>query len=787
MKIIKRDGTSEEVKFDKVLKRVKDQARGLKGIDAADIAKKVINQLKDGISSSEIDTLLADSSAVLADKHPNFETLAARIAISAHHKETLGFYETMKKLIKSKYSGDVLMGEEFERLVKSYGKELEEYIDYNRDYNIKYFGFKILENSYLLKIDGKPVERPQDMYMRVALEIGRDDLDRVKATYDLMSAKKYTHATPTLYNSGLKNNQLSSCFLLNIQGDSIEGIYDTLKECAMTSKLAGGIGLAIHDIRAKGSKIKGTNGTSNGIVPMLKVFNETANYVDQGGGKRKGSFAIYLEPWHADIEAFVDLKLPTGSDELRARDLFTAIFANDLFMKRVEEDADWTLFCPSDVRDLSELYDGKEKKAFTEAYEKYEAQGLGKKVIKAKDLWTKIIESQADTGVPYVVFKDACNDKCNQKHSGMVHSSNLCVEITEVTSEDESSVCNLASVNLSQYVKKNTKGEVYFDHKSFGENVELIVENLNTVIDINRYPVEKMKRSNNRHRPIGLGWQGLADVFIKFKIPYGSERALHLDREIAETMYYHALRSSCRLAKKDGHYETFPGSPASKGILQFDMWDEKPSDRFDWKALKEDIKSHGLRNSLLIALMPTASTASIFGSSASFEPIPFIIGKREVLAGEFLVVNDALVEILEELKLWNDDMRDEIVANRGSIQGIESIPQEVKDIFKTSFEYKQKTLIDHARARAPFVCQSMSMNLFWSDISFSKLHSALMYAWKQGLKTGSYYMRSKAKMEARMVTVKKKNSDVKTEESQQNTPEVAVCSLDNPDCDVCGA
>jgi len=781
MKIIKRDGTQEEVKFDKVLKRVSAQSKGLK-LDPAYIAQKVVGQLRDGISSSEVDKLLSESSAVLTDKHPDYSTLAARIAITTLHKETEDFYQTMKKLSKAK--DDVSMGKDFMKLVKEHGKDLEEYIDYQRDFLIDYFGFEVLSKSYLLKIDGKITERPQHLYMRVALEIGGQDLERVKQTYDLLSKQYYTHATPTLFNSGLEYNQLSSCFLVAAEDDSIKGIFNTLSECADISKMAGGIGLHIHNVRATGSKIRGTNGTSNGIIPMLKVFNETARYVDQGGGKRKGSFAIYLEPWHLDIEDFLDLKKPTGNDERRARDLFLAMYVPNLFMERVQSDGDWTLFCPSDVKDLPDLYDDGDQKNFTKAYIEYEKKGVGQKTMKAKDLLKKIIEAQVESGVPYVVYKDHVNAKCNQKNLGTIKSSNLCVEITEYSDANETAVCNLASLSLPKFLKDKKDGTTSFDYKRFGEVVEMAIENLNLVIDRNYYPTAKAKFSNMKHRPLGLGWQGLADVFLRMKMSFGTPEALALDRKIAEHTYYHALRASNRIAQRDGAYESFEGSPASKGLLQYDLWSESASLDLDWEGLKKDIKKHGLRNSLLVAMMPTASTASIFGNEASFEPIPFVIGKREVLAGEFFVVNRHLIKELEELDLWNDQMRDKILQGGGSVQNIEEIPKEMRDRYRISREYSQRVLIDHAAIRAPFVCQSQSMNLFWdSDISFSKLYSALMHGWKKGLKTGSYYMRSRSKMEARLVTVKKVK-DVKKVE-----PELTgVCAIDSPeDCEACGS
>lgn len=783
MEIVKRDGSRDTVKFDKILRRVQKLKKGL-NVEPVYVSQKVVAGLYENMTTVEIDSLLAETSAVLTSEHPDYSILAARIAVSSLHKQTVGFYDTMKILFKAN-----TLSEDFIELVRHHGRTLDDIIDDSRDFQFDYFGFKTLEKSYLLKVNNAIVERPQHIYMRVALALGQKDLDRVKEIYNDMSLKYATHATPTLFNAGLKKQQLSSCFLVAMEEDSIPGIYRTLGDVAVISQHAGGVGLHASNIRAKGSLISGTNGVSNGLRPMLRVFNETARYVDQGGGKRKGSFAIYMELWHADIEDFLELKLAQGKDENRTRDLYLALWVSDLFMERLLADEDWSLFCPTDTPDLQELYDDRSKneKAFSEAYLKYEKMGLAKKTLKASKLLEKIMDSMAESGTPYIVFKDAANSFSNQKNLGTIKSSNLCAEIIEYSDDKETAVCNLASVALPSFVKGGKKP--YFDFKHFGEVVERFIKNLNQVIDINYYPTEKTKRSNLRHRPVGLGWQGLADTLIKMRLPFESEEALKLNREISEYMYYHSVKSSMELAKVDGAYKSFKGSPASKGQLQFDLQGVQPITDLPWDQLREDVKQHGLRNSLLIALMPTASTSSIFGNEECFQPITFNIGKRSVLAGEFIIVNKHLVEELESLGLWNKEMKDKIIENNGSIQTIEEIPLETRELFKTAFEVKQSSIIKMAAERNPFVCQSQSMNLFWKEPSFGKYTTALVKAWKSGLKTGSYYMHTEEKMGAKKVTLNKEITDEALNKTQEELQEQAqMCSIEDPDsCVMCGS
>jgi ribonucleoside-diphosphate reductase alpha chain len=667
---------------------------------------------------------------------------------------------------------------------------LDSSIIYDRDFSYDYFGFKTLEKSYLLRIDGKVAERPQQMLMRVAVGIHMDDMEAALETYNLLSEKWFTHATPTLFNAGTPKPQLSSCFLLTMQNDSIDGIYDTLKQCAKISQSAGGIGLSIHNVRATGSYIKGTNGTSNGIIPMLKVFNDTARYVDQGGGKRKGAFAIYLEPWHADIFEFLDLKKNHGKEELRARDLFYALWIPDLFMKRVEENSTWSLMCPNECPGLADCYGDD----FEKLYEKYEREGRARKTIKAQELWFEILESQTETGTPYVLFKDHANRKSNQKNLGTIKSSNLCTEIMEYTSNDEVAVCNLASIALPKFVVDGK-----FDHKQLLEVTKVATKNLNKIIDINYYPVPQARNSNMRHRPIGLGVQGLADAFIMLRMPFESDEAQGLNRDIFETIYFGALTASMELAKKYGPYETFKGSPISKGIFQFDMWGVEPkSGRWDWNGLRKEIKQHGVRNSLLLAPMPTASTSQILGNNECFEPYTSNIYTRRVLSGEFTVVNKHLLKDLIRLNLWNEGMKNKVIKSNGSIQNIPEIPQHIKDLYKTVWEIKQKTIIDMAADRGAFICQSQSLNIHIQDPNFGKLTSMHFYAWKKGLKTGMYYLRTKAAADAVKFTVVEKQAEVALQPvlisqddmvrvKDQNASDMS-CSLDNPEgCEACGS
>lgn len=774
MFVIKRNGKKEEVKLDKVTNRVRVLSKGLK-VEPFLVAQKVIGGLYDGVSTKEIDKLLAETAAVLTSEHPDYSKLAGRIATSSLHKETKGFFDTMKLLYKE---GNV--SEKLISIVKENRVKIEKAIDDERDFDLDYFGFKTLEKSYLLRHKGKVAERPQHMFMRVALGICEDknNLKDAIELYDLMSNGYYTHATPTLFNAGTKRPQMSSCFLINMESDSIEGIFNTLKECALISKNAGGIGLSISKIRGSGTQIKGTNGTSNGLVPMLKVFNSTAVYVDQGGGKRKGSISTYLEPWHSDIEAFLDLKKNIGKEELRARDLFLALWIPDLFMQRVEEDGIWSLMCPHECPGLDEVFDSKESKKFTELYTKYESDGKYRKQIKARDLMIKIIESQIETGVPYIGYKDAANAKSNQKNLGVIKSSNLCIEVIEYSSPEETAVCNLASICLPKYVKME-KGKLYFDFDLLGKVVEIATENLNKVINLNYYPTEKTAKSNFRHRPIGIGVQGLADVFFKMSLPYDSPEARKLNIQIFETIYYHALLRSCQMAKRDGRYDTFDDSPASKGILQFDMWGVTPSDRYDWKKLKEDIKENGLRNSLLVALMPTASSSQIYGNTESFEMLTSNLYKRSVLSGEFIVINKYLVSDLEKLGLWKESIRNKILEDNGSVQNLD-IPQNIKDIYKTVWETSQKAIIDMAADRGPYICQSQSMNLYLPKPNFSAINSMHFYAWKKGVKTGMYYLRTKPAIDAVKVTTTNTNDTI--------VDKSIACSLDNPEnCQACGS
>ena len=783
--VIKRDGRKEAVKFDKVTARIQKLCYGLDPVhvDAVHVAMKVIQGIYPGVSTTELDNLAAETAASLTTKHPDYALLASRIAISNLHKTTKkSFSETIKDLYfyidpATNQPAPLIADDVFE-IIKDNAELLDSSIIYDRDFGYDYFGFKTLEKSYLLKLNNKVVERPQHMLMRVAVGIHKDDIENAIKTYDLMSERWFTHATPTLFNSGTPKPQMSSCFLLTMKEDSIEGIYDTLKSCAQISQSAGGIGLAIHDIRATGSYIKGTNGTSNGIVPMLRVFNDTARYVDQGGGKRKGSFAMYIEPWHADVFDFLDLKKNHGKEEQRARDLFYALWIPDLFMKRVKENGDWTLMCPHECPGLSDTHSAE----FEALYTKYEKEGKGRKTIKAQDLWFKVLESQIETGTPYMLYKDAANAKSNQQNLGTIKSSNLCTEIIEYTAPDEVAVCNLASIALPKYVLENGT----FDHDKLFEVTYQATLNLNKIIDENYYPVEEAKNSNLRHRPIGLGVQGLADAFIMMGLPFESEEARALNREVFETIYYASMTASKDLSKVNGPYETFEGSPVSKGVFQFDMWGVTPSSRWEWDVLKEEVKTHGVRNSLLLAPMPTASTAQILGNNECFEPYTSNIYTRRVLSGEFIIVNKHLLKDLVREGLWNKDMRQKIVAANGSIQNINEIPQRLKALYKTAWEISQKAIIDQAADRGAYICQSQSLNIFMENANFGKLTSMHFYGWEKGLKTGMYYLRTKAATDAIKFTIDKSVVDETAAQAIEDQQAAIACSLDNPEgCEMC--
>ncbi|MCX2718699.1 ribonucleoside-diphosphate reductase subunit alpha [Lentiprolixibacter aurantiacus] len=748
MFVVKRDGRKEPVMFDKITARVRKLCYGLNGlVDPVKVAMRVIEGLYDGVTTSELDNLAAEIAATLTTAHPDYAKLAARISVSNLHKNTKkSFSETMKDLYEyvNPRTGKKapLLSDEVYKVVMDNAETLDSTIIYNRDFGYDYFGFKTLERSYLLKLNGKIAERPQHMLMRVAVGIHLNDLDAAVETYELMSKKYFTHATPTLFNSGTPKPQMSSCFLLAMRDDSIDGIYDTLKQTAKISQSAGGIGLSIHNIRATGSYIAGTNGTSNGIVPMLRVYNDTARYVDQGGGKRKGSFAIYVEPWHADIFDFLELKKNHGKEEMRARDLFYAMWIPDLFMKRVEADGEWTLMCPNECPGLFSTH----SEEFEKLYTQYEAEGKGRKTIKARDLWEKILESQIETGTPYMLYKDAANRKSNQQNLGTIRSSNLCTEILEYTSKDEIAVCNLASIALPMFVKN---GE--FDHRELFKVTKRVTKNLNRVIDRNYYPVKEAENSNMRHRPIGLGVQGLADTFIQLRLPFTSDEAKQLNQEIFETLYFAAVTASMELAKDEGPYSTFKGSPIADGKFQHNLWgikDEELSGRWDWGKLRNNVKKHGVRNSLLVAPMPTASTSQILGNNECFEPYTSNIYTRRVLSGEFIVVNKHLLEDLVKLGLWNENMKQELMRANGSIQHIDVIPEDIRELYKTVWELSMKDIIDMSRQRGYFIDQSQSLNLFMENANYAKLTSMHFYAWKSGLKTGMYYLRTKAAVDA---------------------------------------
>ena len=836
--VFKRDGTKQAVSFDKILTRIKKMSYDDLNINFTTLTVKIIDRLYDGIHTSEIDELTAQQCASLSTTHPDYAILASRILISNHQKNTTDSFTTVINNlynytdIHDKHSP--LISEQLYKLVNQHSNTIQSWFDWERDFLLDYFGFKTLERAYLMKINGVIVERPQHMWMRVSLGIHGEDLKKAKHTYDLMSNKFFTHATPTLFNAGTPRPQLSSCYLQAMESDSIDGIYNTLKDCSMISKWAGGIGLHIHNIRCQGSHIRGTNGTSNGIVPMLRVFNETARYVDQGGGRRNGSFAIYLEPWHGDIESFLEMKKNHGDENERARDLFYALWIPDLFMERVRDDKEWTLMCPDKCPKLSDLY-GDEFKVL---YESYEKQNKGIKIVKAREIWFKILDSQMETGVPYMLYKDACNKKSNQKNLGTIKSSNLCTEIIEYSNENETAVCNLASIALAMYVKKQLpqgQWEVYgksncgfctktkkllnecditfeftcldayipqveffekhniedrkfpqifhngkriggysnlkklteisYDYNKLHEVTKIVTENLNKVIDVNFYPTTKTRTSNMLHRPIGIGVQGLADTFAIMNIPFHSEKAKEINRNIFETIYHGALEKSMEIAMVDGPYNSFNGSPASKGILQFDMWNVNPTGRYDWDDLKKDIMKNGIRNSLLLAPMPTASTSQILGFNECFEPFTSNIYVRRTIAGEFVVVNKYLMAELIELKMWTDATKNAIIRDNGSIQNIEGISDELKEKYKIVWEIPMKHILDMAADRGAFICQSQSTNLWMKDPTRNKLTSMHFYAWKKQLKTGLYYLRTKAKAAPQQFTIEPtKQENVEEEE-----------------------
>ena len=794
MFVLKRDGRKEAIKFDKITARIQKLCYGFSElVDPTAVAMKVIEGIYEGVTTSELDNLAAEVSASMTTRHPDYALLASRISVSNLHKDTKkSFSETMKDLydyVNPKTGKKApLIADDVIKIIKKNAELLDSTIIYDRDFGYDYFGYKTLERSYLLRLNGKIAERPQHMLMRVAIGIHKEDIQSAIETYELMSQKYFTHATPTLFNAGTPKPQMSSCFLLTMKDDSIDGIYDTLKQCAKISQSAGGIGLSIHNVRATGSYIRGTNGTSNGIVPMLRVFNDTARYVDQGGGKRKGSFAIYLEPWHADVFDFLDLRKNHGKEEMRARDLFFALWTPDLFMQRVKEDGEWTLMCPNECPGLADTY-GKD---FEKLYKKYEKAGKGRKTIRARELWEKVVESQVETGTPYILYKDACNEKSNQKNLGTIRSSNLCTEIIEYTAPDEVAVCNLASIALPMYINEETNT---FDHEKLYNITRVITKNLNKVIDRNYYPVAEAKNSNMRHRPVGLGVQGLADTFIKLRLPFDSDEAKALNEEIFETIYFAALTSSMETAKEEGAYQTYEGSPISQGLFQHNLWgkkDEELSGRWAWGELRNQIKENGVRNSLLLAPMPTASTSQILGNNECFEPYTSNIYTRRVLSGEFVVVNKHLLLDLVKLGLWNDEMKNEIIKANGSIQGIDSIPENIKAIYKTVWEIKMKDIIDMSADRGHFIDQSQSLNLFIDQPNMGKITSMHFYAWEKGLKTGMYYLRTKAATQAIQFTVQKQAKSqlepVVAGKEEYTAEEAIACSIDNPDdCIACGS
>ena len=782
MLVTTRSGKKEPVQFDKITHRISQLTYNLdsKYVDAVQVAKRTINGLFDGITTDELDNLSAEVSAYMTSVHPDYARLAGRIAVANLHRSTSdSFMETFETLYnyQNEFTGEKqpLISKEIFDFATEHKDRISAEIAYSRDFEFDYFGFKTLEKSYLLKVNGKIVERPQHLFMRVALGVQIGNIEEAIKTYHLVSEGFFTHASPTLFNAGTNKPQMSSCFLVASKDDSIEGIYETLKQCALISQSAGGIGLSIHNIRAKGSFIRGTNGTSNGIVPMLRVFNDTARYVDQGGGKRKGAFAIYLEPWHADIEDFIELRKNHGKEELRARDLFYALWINDLFMQRVEADADWTLMCPNKSPGLADVH-GKE---FAALYEKYEKEGRGLRVVKARDLWFKVISSQIETGMPFMLYKDAANEKSNQKNLGTIKSSNLCTEIMQYTSEKEIAVCNLASIALPMFVSEGK-----FDHKKLYDVTYQVTRNLNRVIDLNYYPVEEARYSNMKNRPIGLGVQGLADTFFKMRMSFDSAQARELNKQIFETIYFAALSASADLAKEHSHYESYEGSPISQGILQHDMWGVTPSNRWDWTTLRAKIKTYGVRNSLLMAPMPTASTSQILGNNECIEPVTSNIYTRRVLSGEFAMVNKHLVKDLIQLGLWNEEMKDRIIAHNGSVQYIPEIPADLKELYRTVWEIKQKSILEMAADRGAYIDQSQSLNIHMEDTNFGKLSSLHFAAWKLGLKTGMYYLRTRPAVDAIKFTIKEPTKTAAPVDQQA----AMVCSLDNPeDCVSCGS
>ena len=777
MFVIKRNGKKEAVHFDKITARIHKLIYGLSisEKDVIEIAKKVIQGIYDNVTTTELDNLAAETAAAQTTIHPDFSVLAARIAVSNLHKNTLKSFSKTAQLLYE-YTDPItqthapLISEEIYKIIRKNADELDSSVIYDRDYNFDYFGFKTLERSYLIRTNGKVTERPQHLFMRVALGIHKEDIQAAIETYNLMSEKWFIHATPTLFNAGTPKPQMSSCFLLSMTEDSIAGIFDTLKRCALISQSAGGIGVSIHNIRSTGSYIKGTGGISNGIIPMLRVFNDTARYVDQGGGKRKGAIAVYIEPWHLDIFDFIDIRKNHGKEEMRARDLFPALWIPDLFMQRVEADQMWSLFDPNEAQGLYEVYGEK----FNELYTTYENEGKFRKQIKARELWTAILEAQIETGTPYMCYKDAVNEKSNQKNIGTICSSNLCTEIMEYTNADEVAVCNLASLALPRYVSSGG-----FDFQKLYEVTKIVTRNLNKIIDGNYYPIPETKTSNDRHRPIGLGVQGLADVFLLLRLPFESPEARRLNKDIFETIYFASMEASMDLAKEQGAYSSFAGSPLSEGKFQFDLWQVVPSDRWDWEKLRQEVMTHGVRNSLLLAPMPTASTSQILGNNECFEPYTSNIYNRRVLSGEFVVVNKFLLKDLIELGLWNPTMKNKLIAENGSVQNIPEIPTELKELYKTVWEIKQKTIIDMAAERGAFICQSQSLNLFMAEPNLAKLTSMHFHAWKSGLKTGMYYLRTKAAVDAIKFTV---DTQLLLGQSQ------VACSLDNPEeCLACGS
>lgn len=799
MYVVKRDGRKEPVKFDKITARINKLSYGLNTqfCDPVLVAQKVAMGVYRGVTTSELDELAAETAAAMTSMHPDYALLAARIAVSNLHKNTLKSFSMTATLMfehvnpKNGQQAPLISKEVFDIIMKN-ADRLDSEIIYDRDFDYDYFGFKTLERSYLLRLHGKVVERPQHMLMRVAIGIHLDDIDEAVKTYHLLSERWFTHASPTLFNAGTPRPQLSSCFLICSKGDSIEGIYDSLKECAVISKSAGGIGLSIHDIRATGSYIRGTNGTSNGIVPMLRVFNDTARYVDQGGGKRKGAFAIYIEPWHADIFEWLDLRKNHGKEEARARDLFYGLWINDLFMQRVEANEDWSLFCPNEAPGLADVWG----EAFEQLYTQYEEEGRARKVVRAQQLWFAVLEAQIETGNPYMLYKDHCNRKSNQQNLGTIKCSNLCTEIIEYTAPDETAVCNLASIALPRFVReKSQQGPGYdgkklvgsldaekrfFDFEKLAEVTRVVTRNLNKIIDVNYYPTESARRSNMRHRPIGLGVQGLADTFLLLGMPFDSSEAAQLNKEIFETIYFASLETSCHLAKVQGPYETYEGSPVSKGVLQHDMWGVKEaSTRWDWAQLRSDIAANGVRNSLLVAPMPTASTSQILGNNECFEPYTSNIYVRRVLSGEFTVVNQHLLADLTQLGLWNPLLKNELVAANGSVQQLD-IPMTLKALYKTVWEIKQRVLVDMAADRGAYIDQSQSFNVHMSDPNFGKLTSLHFYTWKKGLKTGMYYLRTRAAADAIKFTVDQQSLAVNNKQQAPAGPSQQPTALMSP-------